>query len=98
MQKESKRTRTTLVNGPHKAVMTEIGIEGATLVITMAKSDGGVMHYINLYSSEEQALVTAVLRALGWSVSRTEVLEEEIVWEDSITAVVDCDPAEEVEL
>ena len=98
MQKESKRTRTTLVNGPHEAVLTESGIEGATLVITMAMPDGGTMHCVNLYSIEEQGLVTAVLRAVGWNISRHEVLEEEIQWQDSVTVEVDCDPAEEVEL
>ena len=98
MTKAKKRTRITLVNGPHEAVMTESGIEGAMLVITMAQPDGGRMSAINLYSMIEQGLAKAVLLGAGWTVSRTEVLEEEIEWQDSVAVTIDCDPAEEVEL
>ena len=96
--KDIKRTRTTLANGPHEAVLTQTGIDGASLVITMAKADGGLLNYLDLYTVEEQALIIQVLRASGWTVTRTEILEEEIQWEDSVSVTVDCDADGEVEL
>lgn len=95
---DNKRTRTTLANGPHTAVLTETGIDAADLVVTMAKEDGGSMIAFPLYSGEEATLVVQLLRATGWQVTRVESLEEEISWQDSVTVTVDCDPAKEVEL
>lgn len=76
--KDIKQTRRTLANGPHTAVLTETGIDGANLVITMAKPDGGLMSAFPLYSREEATLVVQLLRATGWQVTRVERLEEEV--------------------